>query len=202
MNLTALWQLALAAVLINNIVLTRFLGLCPCFGLSTSISGSAKMGAAVTMVLFVSTLLYWPIDVFVLRPNGVAYLQTITVILVIAAVVQILEIATLKLSPVFHQSMGIYLPLMTTNCAIIGVTLLGTGKNPITGDQFTYIESIVHSIGCGAGFTVAIVLLCGIQEKLQLSDVPRPLRGLPITLMAVGLMAMAFFGFSGMNPTR
>jgi len=199
MNIVVLIQIALSAILIQNFVLSRFLGLCPFFGVSKKISSAAGMGMAVVFVMTVASMITWIIQRLILETYGVTYLQTIVFILVIASLVQLVEMALQKFSPALYEALGIFLPLITTNCAILGVAILNTEINPFTGTYYTFIECIVNGIASGLGFTLALVLMAGIREKLELARVPRPLEGLPIAFVTAGLMALAFLGFSGLS---
>lgn len=199
MNLIALIQISIAAILVNNFVLSRFLGLCPFFGVSKKISSAIGMGMAVTFVMSVASLFTWMIYRLVLEPADMTYLRTITFILIIAGLVQLVEMALQKFSPVLYESLGIYLPLITTNCAILGVAVINTQTNPFTGQPFNLVECLVNGIASGIGFTLALVLMAGIREKLELARVPKALEGLPIAFVTAGLMALAFLGFSGLS---
>ncbi|MBD3347352.1 MAG: electron transport complex subunit RsxA [Chitinivibrionales bacterium] len=198
-NIISLVQIAIAAVFINNFVLSRFLGLCPFFGVSKKLSSAIGMGMAVVFVMTVASMITWIIFNYLLVPLDVGYLRTIVFILVIASLVQLVEMALQKFSPVLYESLGIYLPLITTNCAIMGVAVLNAGINDFTGQPYTFIESLVSGITSGIGFTLALVLMAGIREKLELANIPKPLQGLPIAFVTAGLMAIAFLGFSGLN---
>ena len=198
-NVISLIQISIAAVLIQNFVLARFLGLCPFFGVSKKLSSAAGMGMAVVFVMTVASMFTWIINRFVLIEYDLTYLRTIVFILVIASLVQLLEMALQKFSPSLYEALGIYLPLITTNCAILGVALLNTGINQFTGETYTFIESIVSGVASGVGFTLALVLMAGIRERLELANVPKVLEGLPIAFVTAGLMALAFLGFSGLN---
>jgi electron transport complex protein RnfA len=157
------------------------------------------MGMAVIFVMFMATAITWLIDFKALRPLNLEYLQTIVFILTIAALVQFVEMILLKFTPALYDSLGIYLPLITTNCAILGVAIINTGINPYSGKAFNFIEAVVNGIMSGAGFTLALLLMAGIREKLELAKIPKPLQGLPIAFISAGLMAIAFLGFSGLN---
>lgn len=194
MNLISLIQISIAAILIQNFVLMQFLGLCPFFGVSKKISNAIGMGMAVIFVMTMASIFTWVIYNKILLPYSVTYLYTIVFILVIASLVQLVEMALQKFSPALYESLGIFLPLITTNCAILGVAVLNTVK-----DNYNFIESIVNGIMSGVGFTLALVLMAGIREKLELADIPKPFKGLPIAFVAAGLMAIAFLGFSGLN---
>ena len=181
----------LSSVLINNYVLSRFLGICPFLGVSKKLGQAVGMGVSVTLVMLLATLVTWPIQYLVLVPFGLEYLQTIVFILVIASLVQMLEVFLKKFSPALHQGLGVYLPLITTNCAVLGVCI-----NNIT-DSYTFLESMVSSLGCGLGFLLAMVLFSGLREKIDESEVPVPLRGVAITLIAASFISLAFMGLAG-----
>ncbi|MBO5682742.1 MAG: electron transport complex protein RnfA [Clostridia bacterium] len=181
----------LSSVLVNNYVLSRFLGICPFLGVSKKLDQAVGMGASVTAVMLLATLATWPIQTFVLDRFGLGYMQTIVFILIIAALVQMLEIILKKFSPSLHAGLGVYLPLITTNCAVLGVAI-----NNIT-DGYTFIESLVSSLGCGLGFLLAMVLFSGIRARIDDSAVPKPFRGIAITLIAASFISLAFMGFAG-----
>ena len=193
-NIVNLVQISIAAILINNFVLSRFLGLCPFMGVSKKLSSAIGMGMAVVFVMTVASMFSWIIYNYILVPYNVTYLYTIVFILVIASLVQLVEMVLQKFSPALYEALGIFLPLITTNCAILGVAVLNT----IT-DDYNFIESIVNGITSGIGFTLALVLMAGIRERLELANIPKPLEGLPIAFITAGLMAIAFLGFSGLN---
>lgn len=192
-------QISIAAVLIQNFVLARFLGLCPFFGVSKKLSSATGMGMAVIFVMTVASMFTWAINNFILMEFGVEFLRTIVFILVIASLVQLLEMALQKFSPALYESLGIFLPLITTNCAIMGVALINTGINQFTGKPFTFVESLINGVASGVGFTLALVLMAGLREKLELANIPKSLEGLPIAFITAGLMALAFLGFSGLS---
>lgn len=198
-NIAGLIGISIGAVLINNFVLSRFIGLCPFFGVSKKLSSASGMGMAVIFVMGLASSFTWLINSYILLPYHVGYLQTIVFILVIAALVQLVEMALQKYSPSLYEALGIYLPLITTNCAVLGVAIINTGLNQFTGAPFTFIESVVNGIMSGIGFMFALILMAGIREKLELADVPELLDGLPIVFITAGLMALAFLGFSGLN---
>ena len=181
----------LSSVLVNNYVLSRFLGICPFLGVSKKLNQATGMGASVTAVMILATLVTWPIQRLVLDPLGLGYLQTIVFILVIASLVQILEIFLKRFSPALHQGLGVYLPLITTNCAVLGVAI-----NNIT-DGYNFIESIVSSLGCGLGFLLAMVLFSGLRSRIDESEVPKSFRGVAITLIAASFISLAFMGLAG-----
>ncbi|MBQ7362829.1 MAG: RnfABCDGE type electron transport complex subunit A [Clostridia bacterium] len=181
----------MAGVLVNNYVLQQFLGICPFLGVSKKFNQASGMGIAVTFVMLAATAVTYPIYTYILAPAKLAYLQTIVFILVIAALVQFVEIVMKKLLPALHKSLGVYLPLITTNCAVLGVTL-----NNIT-DGYNFIESMISSLGVGLGFLLAMVLFAGVRSRIENCPAPKAFRGVPITLVAASIVALAFFGFSG-----
>lgn len=189
MELVALF---IGAILINNFVLHYFLGICPFLGVSKKIDAAISMGFAVTFVMAITAVVSWAINHWILIPYNLDYLQIVSFILVIASLVQLVEMFIRKTSPPLYQAMGIYLPLITTNCAIMGLALLAALKN------YDFAEAVVFGVGSGLGFTLAIVLMAAIREQLELADVPKPLRGAGIALIVAGIMALAFLGFSGM----
>lgn len=184
--------IAIASALVNNVVLSQFLGLCPFLGVSKKVKTAAGMGAAVVFVITLASAVAAVIYQFVLEPNGLAYLETIVFILVIAALVQFVEMFLKKFMKSLYQSLGVYLPLITTNCAVLGVALTNVQKS------YDILTSIVNGFATAAGFTIAIVILAGIREKTEHNDVPESFRGMPITMITAGLMAIAFCGFSGL----
>lgn len=181
----------MTSVLVNNYVLNKFLGICPFLGVSKKLNQAVGMGVAVTFVMILATLVTWPIQIYILNPLNLGYMQTIVFILVIAALVQLVEIILKKHIPSLHKSLGVYLPLITTNCAVLGVTI-----NNIT-DGYNFIESIVSSLGCGLGFLLAMVLFAGVRSRLETANPPKAFAGLPMTLIAAAIVACAFFGFAG-----
>lgn len=188
-----LLMIAIGSALINNVVLSQFLGLCPFLGVSKKMSTAAGMGAAVIFVLTISSLVTSLIYEFILVPADVQYLQTIVFILVIAALVQFVEMVLKKMSPGLYQALGVYLPLITTNCAVLGVALINVQKS------YNVLEGVVNGFATAVGFTIAIVLMAGIREKTEYNDVPAAFKGSPIVLLTACLMAIAFFGFSGLK---
>ena len=184
-------MIIMTSVLVNNYVLSRFLGICPFLGVSKKLNQATGMGIAVTFVMLLATSVTWPIQHFLLDRFNLGYLQTIVFILVIAALVQFVEIVLKKYLPALHASLGIYLPLITTNCAVLGVTI-----NNIR-DGYTFLESMVSSLGCGIGFLFAMVLFSGVRSRLEDADPPKAFRGLPITLIAAAITSLSLFGFSG-----
>ena len=183
-------------ILVNNYVLVKFLGICPFLGVSKKLDSAFGMSCAVTAVMVIATAVTWPVYTYVLVPNDLSYLQTIVFILIIAALVQLLEIMMRKYMPPLYNALGIYLPLITTNCAVLGVTMLVLEKGAADAN-FGYVASLVNAFGAGVGFLVAMVLFAGVRERLELCDVPKFLRGLPITLIAASLVAVSFLGFNG-----
>ncbi len=181
----------LSSVLVNNYVLSRFLGICPFLGVSKKLNSATGMGIAVIFVMVMATAATWPIQNYLLNPNGLGYMQTIVFILIIAALVQFIEMALKKFIPSLHKSLGVYLPLITTNCAVLGVTIENIEES------YTFIESIVNSLGCGLGFLLAMVLFSGVRSKIQESEIPESFKGLPATLIAASFVSLAFFGFAG-----
>ena len=179
------------SALINNVVLMRFLGICPYLGVSKTLTMAKGMGAAVIFVMTISSMVTWVLQHYVLAEYGIEYLQTVAFILVIATLVQFVEMVMLRYSPALYRALGVFLPLITTNCAIMGIALLN-----ITGG-YSFIETVAHALGAGLGFILAIVLFAGIRERLARADVPRPLQGTPIALVVAALMSMAFMGFTG-----
>lgn len=184
--------LLLGASLINNVVLSQFLGLCPFLGVSRKTDTAAGMGMAVIFVITVSSFITGLLYEFVLEPLGLVYLQTIVFILVIAALVQLVEMILRKKIPALYSSLGVYLPLITTNCAVLGVALTNVQK------EYDLFTGVVNGFGTALGFTIAIVILAGIREKLEDNDIPESFKGMPIVLTTAGLMAMAFIGFKGL----
>ncbi|MBQ7291080.1 MAG: electron transport complex protein RnfA [Clostridia bacterium] len=181
----------LSSVFVNNYVLARFLGICPFLGVSKKIDQATGMGVSVTVVMLLATAVTWPIQHFLLDPFGLGYMQTLVFILVIASLVQMVEILLKRFSPALHKGLGVYLPLITTNCAVLGVSI-----NNIT-DGYNFVESVVSSLGCGLGFLLAMVLFSGIRSRIDESKVPVPFRGLAVTLIAASFISLSFMGFAG-----
>ena len=181
----------LSAVLVNNYVLVRFLGICPFLGVSKKIDQASGMGVAVTVVMLLATAATWPIQKYILDPNGLGYMQTIVFIVIIASLVQMLEIVLKKFIPSLHAGLGVYLPLITTNCAVLGVAI-----NNIN-DGYNFLESMVSSLGVGLGFLLAMVLFSGMRSRIDETKVPKPFRGVAITLVAASFLSLAFMGFAG-----
>ncbi len=182
-----------AAIFVNNIVLTKFLGLCPFIGVSKKLSTAAGMSGAVIFVMTIATMVTWLLQQYVLKPLDLMYLRTIVFILVIAALVQVVEIVLKKSSPSLYQALGIYLPLITTNCAVLGVALLAADTV-----SFGLVESTLFAIGNGVGFGLALIIFSAIREQLELSDVPEALQGVPIAFIVASILSLAFMGFSGL----
>ncbi|HIS25652.1 MAG TPA: electron transport complex subunit RsxA [Candidatus Pullilachnospira intestinigallinarum] len=191
-QLQTLLMIAVGSALVNNVVLSQFLGLCPFLGVSKKMETAAGMGGAVIFVLTISSFFTGLIYHFLLVPSGLTYLQTIVFILVIAALVQLVEMFLKKTMPALYKSLGVYLPLITTNCAVLGVALLNVQNN------YGILEGTVNGLATAVGFTISIVLMAGLREKIQYNDIPKPFQGMPIVLLTAGLMSIAFFGFSGM----
>ena len=184
--------LFISTVLVNNFVLIRFLGICPFLGVSKQVETAFSMGLATTFVMTLTAAATWMINTFILEAFNLPFLQYVSFIIVIASLVQFVEMFIKKTSPVLYKALGIFLPLITTNCAIMGLALL----IPLNG--YSFIASVVFGFGAGVGFTLAIVLMAGLREKLEFGDVPEVLKGVPVTLIIAGIMAMAFMGFSGL----
>ena len=177
----------MSSVLVNNYVLNRFLGICPFLGVSKKLNQAVGMGVAVTFVMLLASAVTWPLQYYVLNPNGLGFMQNVLFILIIAALVQFVEIVLKKYIPALHKSLGVYLPLITTNCAVLGVTI-----NNIN-DKYTFLSSL----GCGLGFLLAMVLFSGMRSKIEESEIPECFKGLPVTLIAASFISLAFFGFGG-----
>ena len=186
------FAIIIGAIFVNSVVLAQFLGICPFLGVSSKVETSLGMGAAVTFVMALTSVVAWSIQTYVLVPLGIEYMQTIVFILVIAALVQMVEIMLKKVSPSLYQALGIFLPLITTNCAVLGVAILMISK------EFNLLQSIVYSVATAIGFALALVLFAGIRERLELEDVPKAVQGVPVALITAGILAMAFMGFSGL----
>lgn len=192
MSVTGLVSIFLAAILTNNFVLSKFLGICPFLGVSKKLDTAVGMSVAVIFVMTLATCVTWPIQTFILDPNGLGYLQTIVFILIIAALVQFVEIFLKKYVPALYSALGIYLPLITTNCAVLGVTVLNIDEG------YNFVESIVNTIGAGFGFMLAMAIFAGVRGRMETSDVPKFLQGLPIVLVAASIVACSFLGFQGL----
>ena len=182
----------LSSILVNNFVMSKFLGICPFLGVSKKVETALGMGMAVTFVMTMASLFTYLIQKLVLVPLGIEYLQTIAFILVIASLVQFVEMVIQKMSPTLYQALGVFLPLITTNCAVLGVALMNVQKS------YGVLEGVVNGCMTAVGFTISITILAGIREKMEYNDIPGPFRGMPIVLVTAGLMAIAFCGFSGL----
>ncbi|MGN0498408.1 MAG: electron transport complex protein RnfA [Acutalibacteraceae bacterium] len=187
----------LAAILTENYVLSKFLGICPFLGVSKKVNTALGMSAAVTFVMVLATAVTYPIYENILVPFGLEYLQTIVFILVIAGLVQLVEIILKKYMPPLYNSLGIYLPLITTNCAVLGVTMLVLEK-AAQDPSYTYVSALVNAFGAGIGFLVAMVIFAGVRGRLETADIPKSLKGLPITLVSASLVSVSFLGFAGL----
>ena len=191
MEIKSLIYILLTGIFVSNYVLQKFLGICPFLGVSKKFDQASGMGIAVTFVMLCATAVTWPIQKHVLEPAKLGYLQTIVFILVIAALVQFVEIVLKKFIPALHKSLGVYLPLITTNCAVLGVAI-----NNIT-DGFNFIESMFSSLGVGLGFMLAMILFAGVRSRIENCPAPKAMQGLPVTLIAASIVSLAFFGFAG-----
>ena len=186
------FAIIIGAIFVNNVVLAQFLGICPFLGVSSKVDTSLGMGAAVTFVMALASIVAWSIQEFILVPLHIEYMQTIVFILVIAALVQMVEIVLKKVSPSLYQALGIFLPLITTNCAVLGVAILMIQK------EFNLLQSFTYSVSTALGFALALVIFAGIRERLELDDMPKAMQGIPIALITAAILAMAFMGFSGL----
>jgi len=189
---TELLIIFVGALLVNNVVLARFLGICPFLGVSKKVETALGMGMAVIFVMTVASVVSWYVQYFILNRFGLEYLQTIAFILVIAALVQMVEMVIQKVSPVLYQSLGIFLPLITTNCAVLGIAVLSIQK------EYGFLETVIFSLGSAGGFTLAMVLFAGLRERVDLGPVPASFRGTAIALVTGGLLSLAFMGFAGL----
>ena len=192
MSNTSLFAILIGGLLVNNFVLSQFLGICPFLGVSKKLNSAVGMSLAVIFVMVMATAATWPIYTYCLEPNGLSYLQTIVFILIIAALVQLVEIALRRFVPPLYNSLGIYLPLITTNCAVLGVTLLSIDSG------YDFVQSLVNAVGAGLGFLLAMVMFAGVRERLESADSPHGLKGLPSTLVAASLVSLSFLGFQGL----
>lgn len=189
-----LFAVVIGAIFVNNVVLSQFLGICPFLGVSSKVETSLGMGMAVTFVMALSSIVTWALQNYILVPFDIVYMQTIVFILVIAALVQMVEIVLKKVSPSLYQALGIFLPLITTNCAVLGVAIIAVQKD------FDLLTTVIYSVSIAVGFAIALVLFAGIRERLETEDVPEGMRGVPIALITAGLLAMAFMGFANVVP--
>ncbi len=191
----------ISAVFVNNILLAQFLGTCPFLGVSNKVSTSVGMGGAVMFVMALATMVTYLVQYYVLVPLHIEFMQTVSFILVIAGLVQMVEIILKKISPALYQALGIFLPLITTNCAVLGVAILVVSKEFAFGGAEHYLnlaESVVYAVASAAGFALAMILFAGLREQLDLADVPKAFKGLPIALISAGILALAFMGFAGL----
>ena len=191
MDVMRLGAIFFSMVLVNNYVLVKFLGICPFLGVSKKLDSSVGMSAAVIFVMIMATAVTWPIDKYILQANDLTYLRTITFILVIASLVQLVEIILKKYIPALYNSLGVYLPLITTNCAILGVALLNVESG------YNFVESLIGSLGAGVGFMLAMVIFTGVRSRVDQAKPPKSFEGLPLTLVAAALVALSFTGFGG-----
>jgi electron transport complex protein RnfA len=183
----------ISAIFVNNIILSQFLGICPFLGVSKKIDTALGMGVAVAFVMTLSTVVTWLIQIYVLNPFGLQYLQTLAFILVIASLVQMVEIVLKKVSPALYQALGIFLPLITTNCAVLGVAILVIQKD------FDLVQSVVYAFSTAVGFALALTVFAGIREQLELTQIPKGMKGMAIVMVTAGLLSLAFMGFSGVD---
>ena len=191
MDFRALVVIMMSAVFVNNYVLRQFLGVCPFLGVSKDFKSSAGMGFAVIFVMLLATAVTWPIQIFLLNVSGLEFMQTVVFILVIATLVQLVEVVLKRYFPPLFASLGVYLPLMTTNCAVLAVTISNINQG------YSFIEALVHALGAGLGFLVAMILFTGIRTQTEAADPPEAFKGIPITLISAALLSLAFFGFDG-----
>lgn len=182
----------IGSIFVNNIVLSRFLGICPFLGVSNKVETSLGMGGAVTFVMAIASAVTYIVQQYILVPFGIEYMQTITFILIIAALVQMVEIILKKVSPALYQALGIFLPLITTNCAVLGVAIL------FVQNEYNLLQSVVFAVSNAVGFTLALVLFAGLRERLELNNLPKAMKGMPIALITASILAMAFMGFAGL----
>jgi electron transport complex protein RnfA len=190
----SIFALIIGAIFVNNVVLAQFLGICPFLGVSKDVKSSLGMGGAVLFVMLLATLVTHPLYTYVLLPNNLGYLQTIAYILVIAGLVQMVEIVLKKIAPALYQTLGVFLPLITTNCAVLGVAILVVQKN------MNLFQSIIYAASIAVGFTLALVIFAGLREQMELTGTPKGMKGVPIALVTAGILAMAFMGFNGLVP--
>ena len=186
------FAIIIGAIFVNNVVLSQFLGICPFLGVSSKVETSMGMGAAVTFVMALSAVVTWLIQTYILVPLGIEYMQTIVFILVIAALVQMVEIVLKKVSPSLYQALGIFLPLITTNCAVLGVAIAMIQK------EFSLLQGVVFNVATALGFALALVIFAGLRERIEFEEAPKAFQGVPIALITASILAMAFMGFSGL----
>ncbi|MBE6175197.1 MAG: electron transport complex subunit RsxA [Rikenellaceae bacterium] len=189
---TTYFAIIIGSIFVNNVVLAQFLGICPFLGVSSKVETSMGMGAAVTFVMALSAVVTWLIQTYILVPLGIEYMQTIVFILVIAALVQMVEIVLKKVSPSLYQALGIFLPLITTNCAVLGVAILMIQK------EFSLLQGLVYNVSTALGFALALVIFAGLRERIEFEEAPKAFQGVPIALITASILAMAFMGFSGL----
>ncbi len=189
---TTYFAIIIGSIFVNNVVLSQFLGICPFLGVSSKVETSMGMGAAVTFVMALSALVTWLIQTYILVPFDIAYMQTIVFILVIAALVQMVEIVLKKVSPSLYQALGIFLPLITTNCAVLGVAISMIQK------EFTLLQGVTYNVATALGFALALVIFAGLRERIEFEEAPKAFQGVPIALITASILAMAFMGFSGL----
>lgn len=194
----SLFAIFLTAILTENYILDKFLGICPFLGVSKNRSSATGMSIAVTAVMVLATAVTWPIYYGILVPKGLDYLETIVFILVIAVLVQFVETVLKKYVPALYNALGVYLPLITTNCAVLGVTMLVLDKHTADPTGYGYLQALINAFGAGIGFMVALIMFSGVRERIELNDVPKFMKGLPITLVAASLVSLSFLGFSGL----
>lgn len=186
-----LMVIMMSVVLVDNFVLSKFLGVCPFLGVSKKLDSAIGMGFAVTFVMVLATAVTWPIQIYLLNVNKIEYLQTVVFILVIASLVQLVEMILKKFVPALHKSLGVYLPLITTNCAVLGATIMNIDN------EYTYVQSMFNAIGAGIGFLMAMILFAGMRQKIETADVPEVFKGVPIVLIGASILSVAFMGFGG-----
>ena len=189
---TTYFAIIIGSIFVNNVVLAQFLGICPFLGVSSKVETSMGMGAAVTFVMALSAVVTWLIQTYILVPLGIEYMQTIVFILVIAALVQMVEIVLKKMSPSLYQALGIFLPLITTNCAVLGVAILMIQK------EFSLLQGVVYNVATALGFALALVIFAGLRERIEFEEAPKAFQGVPIALITASILALAFMGFSGL----
>jgi len=189
---TTYFAIIIGSIFVNNVVLAQFLGICPFLGVSSKVETSLGMGAAVTFVMALSAVVTWLLQTYILVPLGIEYMQTIVFILVIAALVQMVEIVLKKVSPSLYQALGIFLPLITTNCAVLGVAILMIQK------EFSLLQGLVYNVSTALGFALALVIFAGLRERIEFEEAPKAFQGVPIALITASILAMAFMGFSGL----
>jgi electron transport complex protein RnfA len=197
--LAKIMVMAVGAIFVQNFVLARFLGLCPYLGVSKKLDSAFGMGMAVIFVMTMTSAITYAIQTFLLVPYGLEYLQTIAFILTIAALVQFVEMVIQKNSPALYKSLGVFLPLITTNCAVLGVAILNTTAKWSNGNPYNFLDAVLNGFFSGVGFTLVLLLMAGIRERLEFANLPKSMKGMPIALIVAGVMALAFLGFSGLK---